>query len=67
MRGFHLVVLKYGHENAEMERENLMTSQFDTLWLQQQQNKEQGWVFVHVLCGSQKWSKFTIFILETGA
>ena len=29
--GFHHVLLKYGHENAEMQKENLVTSHFSTL------------------------------------
>ena len=31
VRVFHHVLLKYGHENAEMQNENLMTSHFNTL------------------------------------
>ena len=29
--GFHHVLLKYGYENAEMQKGNLMTSHFSTL------------------------------------
>ena len=34
VRVFHHVLLKYGHENAEMQKtkENLMTSHFSTLY-----------------------------------